>query len=110
VENTIKFTTILQIFFPFHVWTIVASTIFVLLWNESLHNDGQQLHQYQQNEQSLLISNNDHCTKYKIMTYDVRNPGLGLGHAQKCGEVKPVNGILIRLLIIGYPAANINTR
>jgi hypothetical protein len=24
-------------------------------------------------------------------TYDVGNPGLGLGQAQKCGGVKPVN-------------------
>lgn len=31
------------------------------------------------------------------MTYDVRNPGIGLGQAQKGGEVKPTNRILIRL-------------
>lgn len=42
------------------------------------------------------------------MTYDVRNPGIGLGQAQKGGEVKPTNRILIRLFIIRYPAANIN--
>jgi hypothetical protein len=28
------------------------------------------------------------------MTYDFENPGPGLGHAQKCGRVKPINGIL----------------
>lgn len=27
------------------------------------------------------------------MTYDVGNPSLGLGKAQSCGGVKPVNGI-----------------
>jgi hypothetical protein len=27
------------------------------------------------------------------MTYDVGNPGPGLGQAQKCSEVKLVNGI-----------------
>jgi hypothetical protein len=27
------------------------------------------------------------------MTYDVGNPDPGLGQAQKCGRVKPVNGI-----------------
>ena len=29
----------------------------------------------------------------KTMTYDVRNPGSGLGQAQKCGRVKLVNTI-----------------
>jgi len=24
------------------------------------------------------------------MTYDIRNPGPGLGQAQKCGRVKPL--------------------
>jgi len=27
------------------------------------------------------------------MTYDVGNPCTGLGQTQKCGRVKPVNGI-----------------
>jgi len=27
------------------------------------------------------------------MTYDIGNPGSGLGQAQKCGLVKPVNWI-----------------
>jgi hypothetical protein len=27
------------------------------------------------------------------MTYEVGNPGHGLGQAEKCGGVKPVNGI-----------------
>jgi hypothetical protein len=29
----------------------------------------------------------------KTMAYDVGNPVSGLGQAQKCGWVKPVNGI-----------------
>ena len=28
----------------------------IYLWKETLHNDGQQFHQYQQNEQWLFIS------------------------------------------------------
>jgi len=44
----------------------------ILLWKESLNSDGQQFHQYLQNEQSLL--------SLKIITtiYGVRNPGPGL--------------------------------
>ena len=29
----------------------------------------------------------------KYLTYDIGNPGPGLWRAQKCGGVKPVNGI-----------------
>jgi hypothetical protein len=36
------------------------------------------------------------------MTYDVGNPGVDFGQAQKCGKVKTVNVILtLTLLIIG---------
>jgi hypothetical protein len=31
--------------------------------------------------------------KKKTMKYDIRNPGLCLGQAQKCDRVKPINGI-----------------
>ena len=44
------------------------------LWKERLNSDGQQFHQYPQNEHSPLTF---------TMTYDVRNPGSGLGQAQK---------------------------
>jgi hypothetical protein len=38
----------------------------------------------------------------KITTYDVGNPGPGLGKGQKCGGVLPINGIpILPLLIIG---------
>jgi hypothetical protein len=59
---------------------------------ESLNSDGQQFHQYQQNEHSPLILTE--VTEHKkIMTCDVGNPGPALGQAQKCGVVKPVNGM-----------------
>ena len=55
-----------------------------------LNSDGQQFHQYQQNEQLALAHKKDHG-----------NPGLGLKQAQKCGSVKPVNEIsFLPLLII----------
>jgi len=39
-----------------------------------------------------------------IMTYDIGNPGPGLGQTQKCGRVKPINGIpTLPLLIIESP-------
>jgi hypothetical protein len=42
----------------------------------------------------------------KTTTYDVGNPGPGLGQAHKCGRVKSVNGIpTLLLLIIGSPMA-----
>jgi hypothetical protein len=44
------------------------------------------------NEQSPLILTE--LTEHKdTATCDVGNPGLGLEQAQRCGEVKPVNGI-----------------
>ena len=55
-------------------------------------HDGHQFHQYQQNEQCPLILNE--LTIYKkTTTYDFRKLGPGLGQAQKCDGVKPVNGI-----------------
>ena len=41
----------------------------VELWKESLNNDGQQLHQYQQNEQPPLTSNN--TTTYRVLEIKV---------------------------------------
>jgi hypothetical protein len=32
-------------------------------------------------------------TKEKSTRYVVVNPGIGLGQTQKCGGIKPVNGI-----------------
>ena len=49
-------------------------------------------HQHQQNEQSPFILTG--LTEHKeTTTYDVGNPGHGLRQSQKCGGVKPVNGI-----------------
>ena len=50
------------------------------MWKESLNSDGQQSHQYQQNEQPPFISN--HWTQKKTMTYDDGNPGPGLALAK----------------------------
>ena len=42
----------------------------------------------------------------KSMTYNIGNPGPGLGQAQKCGRGNPVNGIpTLPLFIIGSPMA-----
>jgi hypothetical protein len=42
----------------------------------------------------------------KTTTYDVGNLGPGFGQVQKCGGVKPVNGIsTFPLFIIGFPMA-----
>ena len=52
----------------------------------------KQFHQflYQQNEQSPLTST--HWTRQWNSMYG-GNPGSGLGQAQKCGRIKPVNVI-----------------
>ena len=74
-----------------HVMRLSHVLLFLFLsyWKENLNSDGQQFHQYQQNKQfiSHLYSLN---TKKR---HNVGNLGLGLGQAQKCGLVKPVNVI-----------------
>jgi hypothetical protein len=61
-----------------------------IFYERKLKSNGQQFHQYQQNEQSLL-------TEYKksTTTYDVGNSGPALGQTQKWGGVKQVNEITI---------------
>jgi len=54
---------------------------FLLLWKESLNSDGHQFHQYQQNEQSLLILTELSADR-KTMTYADVIPGPGLGHVR----------------------------
>jgi hypothetical protein len=51
---------------------------------------GHQFYQYQQNKKSpfILIELTEHK---KTGTYDVGNPGVCLGQAQKCGGVKLVS-------------------
>ena len=57
-----------------------------------LSSDSHQFHQYQQNEQSSLILTE--LTEHKkTAKCDLGNPGSGLGQAQQCGGVKPINGI-----------------
>jgi len=41
----------------------------LVLWKENLNGDGQQLHQYQQDDQPPHASNN--WTKKKIITYKI---------------------------------------
>ena len=58
------------------------------LWNANFNSDSEQFNQYQQNEQSPLKLNS--LNMKKTTTYDIGNPGPGLGQAQKCGWVKSV--------------------
>jgi len=62
------------------------------IWKESLNNgDGQQFHQYKQNGNKTTFS--PQITEHKkTKTFDVGNPGPGLGQAQKCGGDKTING------------------
>ena len=55
------------------------------LWKESFKSDGQQFHQYQQNEQWPLTSTHWNYKKKKTTTFHVRDPGPGFGQPQKCG-------------------------
>jgi hypothetical protein len=43
------------------------------------------------NHRSPLLT--EHTKKWGTMTYDVENPGPGLGQTQTCGRVKPDFGI-----------------
>jgi len=72
-----------------NTFTKVLST-HLLLFKESLNSDGDQFHQYQQNEQSLLIAtelteHNDNTT------YDVGNTCLGLGQARISDPTPPLS-------------------
>jgi hypothetical protein len=55
---------------------------------ESLNSDGQQFHQYQQTKQSPLVLN-----KKQPQHIMLKSQVLAWGQTQKCGGVKPVNGI-----------------
>ena len=71
-------------------WSQVLLCGSVRLWRQFINSDGQQLHWHQQSEQLPVTL--AHWTLKKT-TYDVGNPGPGLGQAQKCGGVRPVNEI-----------------
>ena len=68
------------------------------IWKESLNNgDGQQFHQYKQYKQykqngKKTIFSPQITEHKKTKTFDVGNPGPGLGQAQKCGGDKTING------------------
>ena len=57
---------------------------------KGLNSDGQQYHQYQQNEQSQLTST--HWTEKKPTAY-VENPRPASGQAQQCYGVQSVKRI-----------------
>ena len=63
--------------------------------------DGDQFHQYQQNEQSLLIAT-EFTEHNDNTTYDVGNPCLGLGQAQRSDPNPP--------LLINNDSTNIKKR
>jgi len=63
-----------------------------LLLKESLNSDCHQFHQYQQTNNLLLVLLNSLNTK-KPTIYGIGNQSRGLGQAQQCGGVKPINGI-----------------
>ena len=54
-------------------------------------SDDQQFHQYQPNEQSLLISS--HWTKKKTTIYGIGNLNPGLEQSQECDGIKPIKEI-----------------
>ena len=58
-----------------------------------MNSDGQQFHQYQQNQHSPLILTELTEPKKEHNIYDIGNSGPVLKQAQKCGWVKPVDGI-----------------
>ena len=59
---------------------------------ERLNSDSQQFHQYQQNEQPLILTHGSR--RKKTTTYDVGNPGPRLWQWQQCGGDKLVNGYI----------------
>ena len=63
----------------------------IIVMKKSLHSNSKQFHQI--NKWSITSHLHSLNTKKKTMTYDVGNAGPGLEQAQKCGRVRPVNGI-----------------
>ena len=61
-----------HLLFSRHTWLkIFNKIVIVVLWNEVLNSDGQQFHQYQQNERSLSSSLTEH--NEKTTTYGLEN-------------------------------------
>jgi hypothetical protein len=64
------------------------------LCKEDLNSNGHQLHQYQQNELKQDLSNQlNSLNTRQSTTYDIGNPGPGLGQSQTFGRLKTVNVI-----------------
>ena len=106
-SNTTDNTSGEEIVYPY--WSTCIHTRFFVgfvhvpqsLWKESLNSDGQQIHRYQQ------TNNHRKSLYFKKKTYDVGNPGSGLGQAQISWGAKPVNGIPIPPLDNSIPKGNI---
>jgi hypothetical protein len=75
----------------FHVTATILLFWFQKIWKERINSVGHQFHQYKQNEKPPLTLNSLNTKNTTIN--DVGNPGPGLGQAQKCDGVKPLNGI-----------------
>jgi hypothetical protein len=75
------------------------------LWKECLNSDG-----HQQNGQSPLIPTELTEQKKKTTTYDVRNPGPGLGQAQKYAQYLKIESCIMSsgyfLMVHDYDISN----
>jgi hypothetical protein len=65
---------------------LISDFVVYGIWKESLNNDGQNFHQYQQNEHSSLISADFTEHNNKNTTYDVGTTGSDLGTAHTCNR------------------------
>jgi hypothetical protein len=78
---------------------------FIMLWKESLGNNGQQFHQYQQNQQHFSLQIIEHSKDHNAWGSQLESQVLAMDR-HKNVTVKPVNGITsLPLLIIGSPMA-----
>ena len=78
---------------------------FITLWKESLGNNGQQFHQYQQNQQHFSLQIIEHSKDHNAWGSQLESQVLAMDR-HKNVTVKPVNGITsLPLLIIGSPMA-----
>ena len=73
-----------------------VSIIKLSLWKENLNTEGQQFHHYIQNRQPSLTSTHKKKERKKTTTYNIGNPGPGLGQAHNCGIDKPImDGLVV---------------
>ena len=75
------FVNLLCVFEPF------SCQVTIVLWNESLNNEGQTIPPISTKRNEQITSHNSMNIK---TTLDTGHSGLGLGQAHTCGEVKPL--------------------